>query len=117
MAATHDERRARPRHAGPPRRVRAALPTDRATAGLTAFRLVVAPEHVVFVKGVIEASDGLASLFADRGGDLCIASPTDRAHELRELLADLAEELGGTWGIGIEAPRDQGAHQSPLPPR
>jgi hypothetical protein len=116
MAATHDDRRARPAHAGPPRRVRAAISTDRATAGLTAYRFVVAPEHVVFVKGVLEASDGLACLFAERGGDLCIASPEGRARELRELLADLAAELGGTpWEI--EAPRDQGAPQTSPPPR
>jgi hypothetical protein len=114
MAATHD-RRDRLRHAGPPRRLRAAISTERAIAGLAAFRLVVAPEHVVFVKGVLEASDGLASLFADRGGDLCLASPVDRAGELRELVVDLAAELGGIWEI--EAPRDQGAHQASLPPR
>lgn len=104
-----------PRRTGPPRRVRAAISTERATAGLAVGRLVVAPEHVVFVKGVIEASDGLACLFADRGGDLRIASPVDRAAELRELLADLAAELGGT--LEIEAPRPQGAPRAALPPQ
>lgn len=115
MAAIDAERRDRPRHAGPPRRIRAAISTERATAGLAVARLVVAPEHVVFVKGVIEASDGLACLFADRGGDLRIASPVDRAAELHELLADLSAELGGT--VEIEAPRAQGAPQAPPPPR
>ncbi len=86
---------------------------ERATAGLAVGRLVVAPEHVVFVKGVVEASDGLACLFAERGGDLCIASPLDRAAELRELLVDLSAELGGTMGFDAEG----AAPQAPPPPR
>lgn len=114
-APAGSERAGDARRAGPVRRVRAALSTDRATAGLSVGRLVVAPEHVVFVKGVIEASDGLACLFADRGGDLRIAAPMDRAAELHELLADLSAELGGH--LEIEAPRAQGAHQAPPPPR
>lgn len=58
-------------------------------------RLSVRAPDVVFVKGVIEASDGLAIVFAERGGDLTIAAPMDRGAELSELLRDLAEELGG----------------------
>lgn len=87
------------RRAGPERRVRAAISIERATSGLVVGRLTVAKEHVVFVKGVIEASEGLANLFADRGGDLHIASPRDRAAELRELLHDLATDLGGTFEL------------------
>jgi hypothetical protein len=88
-----------PRRAGPPRRVRAAISIDRATSGLVVGRLRVAPEHVVFVKGVVEASEGLAALFAERGGDLSIAAPSDRAAELRELLLDLAADLRGSVEI------------------
>lgn len=89
----------RAKRTGPVRRVRAALTTDRATTGLVAGRLVVAKEHVVFVKGVVEASEGLACLFAERGGDLTIASPVERRAELRELLIDLASDLGGTFDL------------------
>ena len=102
----------RPAHVGTPRRVRAAISVERATCGLAVGRLRVAPEQVVFVKGVIEASEGLAGLFAERGGDLCIAAPPSRAEELRELLLDLAADIGGT--VDLEAPRDQGAPHSPL---
>jgi hypothetical protein len=86
----------RTRRAGPARRVRAAISMERATEGLLVGRLRVPPEQVVFVKGVVEASEGLAALFAERGGDLCIAAPHDRADELRELLDDLAADVGGS---------------------
>jgi hypothetical protein len=94
----------RVRHSGPPRRVRAAISTEHATRELCVGRLVVLPEHVVFVKGVVEASEGLASLFAERGGDLCIAAPHDRAAELRDLLLDLAADLGGSVDLPPAAP-------------
>ena len=61
-------------------------------------KLSVRAPDVVFVKGVIEASDGLAVVFAERGGDLTIAAPLDRGAELTELLRDLSEELGGHLG-------------------
>ena len=57
---------------------------------------------VVFVKGVVEASDGLAAVFSERGGELWLATPPGREAELDELLADLEAELGvcvgGTGG-------------------
>ena len=84
------------RWTGPARRVRAAISMDRATSGLLVGRLRVAAEHVVFVKSVVEASEGLCSLFAERGGDLSIAAPQGRGDELRELLLDLAAEVGGS---------------------
>lgn len=58
-------------------------------------RLVVRARDVVFVKGVVEAHDGLAHVFAERGGDLTIAAAADREAELDELVTDLAGELGG----------------------
>jgi hypothetical protein len=61
-------------------------------------RLVVRARDVVFVKGVVEAHDGLAHVFAEKGGDLDIAAPSDRAAELDALVADLARELGGIVG-------------------
>ena len=57
-------------------------------------RLQVRPADVVFVKGVIEASEGLAGVVAEQGGDLLLAAPRERESELAELLADLEAELG-----------------------
>ncbi len=68
--------------------------------GMIARRLVVRAKDVVFVKGVVEAHDGLAHVFAERGGDLVIAAPVDRAEELFELVADLARELDGIVADG-----------------
>ncbi|MDF2693307.1 MAG: hypothetical protein K0S65_1690 [Labilithrix sp.] len=67
-------------------------------AGMISRRLVVRAKDVVFVKGVIEAHDGLAHVFAESGGDLTIAAAVGREAELDELVADLAAELGGIVG-------------------
>ncbi len=63
--------------------------------GMISRRLVVRAKDVVFVKGVIEAHDGLAHVFAEHGGDLTIAAAAGREAELDELALDLARELGG----------------------
>ena len=63
--------------------------------GMVTRRLVVRAPDVAFLKGVVEAHEGLAQVFAERGGDLTIAAPADREAELDELVADLARELGG----------------------
>ncbi|MFO0617185.1 MAG: hypothetical protein U0414_31600 [Polyangiaceae bacterium] len=95
-------------------RERGALPIDVASRGLVAFDISVEPRDVVFVKGVIEASDGLATIFAEEGGStsarasraaphdaplsvgvtsaLRVACPASREAELRALLADLGFE-------------------------
>jgi hypothetical protein len=57
-------------------------------------RVVVASDQVVFLKGVLEASEGLAQVFAERGGELTIAAPADRAAELDGVIDDLCRELG-----------------------
>ena len=62
--------------------------------GMVVRRVVVASRDVVFVKGIVEALEGLAQGFAVRGGDLTIASPSDRAAELDALVDDLCLELG-----------------------
>lgn len=67
-------------------------------AGMVARRLVVRAKDVVFVKGVVEAHDGLAHVFAESGGDLTIAAAEGREAELVELVDDLARELGGIAG-------------------
>lgn len=57
-------------------------------------RVLVASRDVVFIKGVIEALEGLAQVFAERGGELTIAAPLDRAAELDAMVDDLCAELG-----------------------
>lgn len=58
-------------------------------------RIVLRAPDVVFFKGVVEASEGLAAVFAERGGDLTVASPADREAELDAVLDQLCREMGG----------------------
>ncbi len=62
--------------------------------GMITRRLVIRSRDVVFLKGIVEASEGLAQVFAERGGELTLASPEGRAAELDELVDDLCRELG-----------------------
>jgi hypothetical protein len=62
--------------------------------GMVVRRVLVASPDVVFVKGIIEALEGVAQVFAVQGGELTIASPSDRASELDALVDDLCRELG-----------------------
>jgi hypothetical protein len=48
----------------------------------------------VFIKGVVEAHEGLAVVFAEHGGELTIAAPEASARDLDQLLEDLREETG-----------------------
>lgn len=58
------------------------------------IRRVISPsERVVMVKGILEAHEGLAQVFAERGGELTIAAPADRAAELDAVIDDLCREL------------------------
>jgi hypothetical protein len=61
--------------------------------GLIVRKLVLRSRDVVFFKGIIEASEGLAAVFAEHGGDLTVAAPADRASELDAVLAELSVEL------------------------
>ncbi len=63
--------------------------------GMIVRRIVLPSREVVFFKGVVEASEGLAAVFAERGGDLTVAAPVERERELDELLEALCAELGG----------------------
>ena len=63
--------------------------------GMITRHLVVRAKDVAFLKGVVEAHEGLAQVFAEKGGDLTIAAPAGREAELDELVRDLASELGG----------------------
>jgi hypothetical protein len=62
--------------------------------GLVARRLHVRASDVVLVRGILEASEGLGVMFAERGGELTLACPTCQAAELDELIRDLVLELG-----------------------
>ena len=63
--------------------------------GMITRKLVVRARDVAFLKGIVEAHEGLAQVFAEKGGDLTIAAPAGRDAELDELVSDLAAELGG----------------------
>ena len=63
--------------------------------GMVTRALVVRACDVVFVKGIVEASEGIAQVFAEHGGDLTLASPADREAELDALVAELAHAVGG----------------------
>jgi hypothetical protein len=62
--------------------------------GLVVRRLVIRARDVVFFKGIVEASEGLAAVFAEHGGDLTVAAPETRAAELDAMLGELCAELG-----------------------
>ena len=62
--------------------------------GMVVRRVLLRAHDVVFFKGVVEASEGLAAVFAEGGGDLHVAAPACRAGELDSVLAELCAELG-----------------------
>jgi hypothetical protein len=62
--------------------------------GMVTRRLLVRAKDVVFIKGLIEASEGLAQLFAEEGGDVTLAAPACREAELEALVCDLVAEVG-----------------------
>jgi hypothetical protein len=57
-------------------------------------KVTIRAKDVVFLKGIVEASEGLAQVFAEKGGELTLAAPADRAKELDQLVEDLCTELG-----------------------
>jgi hypothetical protein len=57
-------------------------------------RVILRARDVVFFKGVLEASDGLAAVFAEHGGDLTVSAPEGRQAELDAVLGALSSELG-----------------------
>jgi hypothetical protein len=62
--------------------------------GMVTRRVLMPARDVVFFKGVIEASEGLAAVFAEHGGDVLVAAPEDRSAELDGVLADLCAQIG-----------------------
>jgi hypothetical protein len=73
-------------------------PRDMLLGGLIFRRVRVRAREVVFVKGVIEASEGLAVVFAESGGELTIASLPSQERELDEILRDLETDAGALLG-------------------
>jgi hypothetical protein len=66
--------------------------------GMIVRRVLLRAPDVVFFKGVLEASEGLAAVFAVSGGDLHVAAPAGREVELDRVLDELCAETGGLRG-------------------
>jgi hypothetical protein len=62
---------------------------------MVARRVLMHARDVVFLKGIIDAHEGLAQVFAEKGGELTIAAPRAEACALDALLADLQSEIAG----------------------
>ncbi|HEU4412593.1 MAG TPA: DUF4911 domain-containing protein [Polyangiaceae bacterium] len=62
--------------------------------GLVSRRLSVERAHIVLVRAHLEASEGLGIMFAERGGELTLATPEGNARELDAFIDDLCAELG-----------------------
>ncbi len=76
--------------------------------------VVMRARDVVFFKGLVEASEGLAAVFAEHGGDLAVAAPVERGEELDAFLDELVKELGAVKidepaGPGGSHPTEDGA--------
>jgi hypothetical protein len=69
-------------------------PVEMLLGGLVTRRVRVPAREVVFVKGIIEASEGVAVVFADHGGDLTVATLPSQKDELDRILQDLETETG-----------------------
>jgi hypothetical protein len=67
--------------------------------GLLTRKVRVPAREVVFVKGVIEASEGVGVVFADQGGDLTVATLPGQQDELDKILRDLAAETGALFEV------------------
>lgn len=61
---------------------------------------MIAKEAVVYLRGILEASNGLASIFSLKGGALTLVADPSRTRELDEFLGDLKTELGHAWISG-----------------
>lgn len=65
-------------------------------AGLLAQKLEVRPQDVVLIRGIVEASDGIGVVFAERGGSLTLAAPMSRRADFELLVQDLVDEFGAS---------------------
>jgi hypothetical protein len=94
-------------------RSRGVLPITDASEGMLRRDVLVRAADVVYVKGIIEASEGLAAVFAESGGELSIVFPAEREDEVMELLGDLERDValrcegrlpGGAGRVSADAP-------------
>lgn len=61
--------------------------------GLVVRKFVVPAEQALLVKGLVEAHEGVASVFGERGGPLVLAAPADREAELDAICGSIVELL------------------------
>ncbi len=61
--------------------------------GLVVRTFVVPAQQALLVKGLVEAHEGVASVFGERGGPLVLAAPADREAELDDICGSVAELL------------------------
>ena len=71
-----------------------ALVGEASRDGLICRYVVVRPRDVVYVKGIVEASRGIATLHADSGGELLLVTTPCQLAGLEQLLDDLTTEIG-----------------------
>ena len=57
-------------------------------------RLHVGASDANLVKALVESHEGVACVFGEEGGDLTIASPSDREGELEALMRSIGELIG-----------------------
>lgn len=62
--------------------------------GLVCRRLTIERSLIVFVRAHLEASEGLGLMFAERGGELVVATTESQARELDAFVDDLCAEYG-----------------------
>ena len=66
------------------------------------FRRVCVPAaEAVYVRGIFEASCGVAAVYSRAGGEMVFGTWSDRVEELDALLKDLKEELGDAMFISV----------------
>lgn len=63
-------------------------------------RVVVSADEVVYVRSILEASNGVAAVYSESGGDLTFVTSACRLAELETVLSDLQRELADAWLLG-----------------
>lgn len=61
--------------------------------GLVTRVLAMKDEDVVWLRGILEAYEGLAGLYGDGSGDIVLFAPVSRERELDEFLNEIGEEI------------------------
>ncbi len=84
-----------------------------AADGMVQRRIVVPPEQVVYVMAIVEASEGLALVLAEHGGELTLLCTPEQQGRLDELIADLQQEIPLRLR-GSDASAESGRDAAPL---